>query len=122
MNIANLVNILGEGDLRYDFISYAEDQMIARIPDGDPFGEISDNPTNDDLARLIRYFVDDESDDAIDDQTVDEILEIHRLYLSAARIFHDELRRFDADVDMGDELADIFGSPLFYRYERLFFN
>jgi hypothetical protein len=122
MNIASFVNVLREEDLLYWFTSFVQDNLGDRLPDNNPFDEIDENITTAELVRLIRCFVNYDGDTAIDDQVVDEIADINRLYDSASSIFHCELERFDADVDMGDELSDIFVPLLFDRFDRLMSN
>lgn len=122
MNIVSFVTVLREQNLLYWFTGFVQDNLIDRIPDDYPFDEIDDNLPTTELVRLVRCFVNDDGDSSIDDEMVDEIVDINRLYDRAASIFHSELERFDADVDMGDELFDIFVPLLFDRFDRLMSN
>jgi len=122
MNIESFVNVLREDHhLFYWFILCLEDDLIDKIPDEEPVS-IDDTLTDSELARIIRYFVRDVGDTTIDDQMVCELVEINRMHLRAAEIFHHDLRRFGMDVDMGDTFADIFGSLICERIIQLMSN
>lgn len=122
MNIVSFVTVLREQNLLYWFTGFVQDNLIDRIPDDNSFGEIDDNLTTTELVRLVRCFVNDDGDATIDDGVVDEIIDINRIYDRASSIFHCELERFDVDVDMGDELFDIFVPLVFDRFDRLMSN
>lgn len=122
MEIERFVKILRDEDLHDTFVWFVQDILTDRTFDGCPINEVPDHLSDVESAKLIHHILGENNSGTIDDQLVREILEINNLYLRAASIFHHELERFDADVDMGDELSDIFGSLISESFEQILFK
>lgn len=120
MEIERFVKLLNDEDLHDKFVWFAQDKLTDRIPEDCPINEVPDDLSDTEASKLIHYILGENNSDTIDDQLVREILEINQLYLRAGIIFHYELVRFDANVDMGDKLSDIFGPLINERFEKIF--
>lgn len=120
MEIERFVKLLNDEDLHDKFVWFAQDKLTDRIPEDCPINEVPDDLSDTEVSKLIHYILGENNSDTIDDQLVREILEINQLYLRAGIIFHYELVRFDANIDMGDELSDIFGPLINERFEKIF--
>ena len=123
VTVENFVNMLRKADaLTYlnDFLQQNDDLLEIAFPDENEFYEIDDHAEDSEIIKTIQNIFHKSGKNFIDQNLANEMMEIQKLYCTCGEIFHSKLLEFGADIDMGDQMAQIFTPLLYERFDRIF--
>lgn len=119
MNAFEFIKTLRKHEVLHNFLGFLEYGEGEFVPKSVNIDSLSEKLSDEQLAEILTKILTHNDKKNIDPSHLDNIIEIGSLYSQAAEIFHVKLEKFDASIDMGDELHDIFEPLLSEQFEKV---